>query len=69
MSKRDESNKQRFNSPQGWLKTNTLCRLGLCGMLQAEDETHCWGECSTCGKVAGVVSREAIRRYMDAEPR
>lgn len=60
-------NKQRFNVPQGWLRRNTVCRLGMCGFNQGTDDTHCWGECGRCGKVAGVVSREAIRRYMDRE--
>jgi len=56
-----ESYKQRWNEPQSWLKRHTICALGICGFNQQSDDTHIWGECATCGKVAGVVSRSALR--------
>lgn len=46
-----------------------MCRLGWCGMVQKCNQNHIWGECPICGKVAGVVSREAVRRYIEAEQR
>lgn len=45
------------------------CWLGWCGMDQRANDTHIWGECPTCGKVAGIVSRESVRRYIEAEER
>lgn len=31
------------------------------------DGTGCWGECVTCGKRFGFVSREQLRAYCDRE--
>jgi hypothetical protein len=38
-----------------------------CGMNQMSSDSHIWGECPRCGRVAGIISRESIRRYIDAE--
>jgi len=38
-------------------------------MVQRDDDTHVWGECLKCGRIAGKISREAIRRYIEAERR
>ena len=46
-----------------------MCRLGWCGMIQRSNDTHIWGECPQCGRVAGVVSRESVRRYIETEER
>lgn len=46
-----------------------MCWWGACGMIQKANDTHIWGECPRCGKVAGLVSREFIRRYIEAEQR
>lgn len=46
-----------------------MCRLGWCSMVQKCNDAHIWGECPRCGKVAGVVSRESVRRYIEAEQR
>lgn len=46
-----------------------MCWPGFCGMVTTGDDKYLWGECPSCGKRAGVVSREAIRRYMEAEER
>lgn len=47
-----------------------LCRLGLCQTFRPTwNDTHLWGECTLCGKRAGTISREAMRRYMEAEMR
>ena len=46
-----------------------LCGLGWCGMVQRCNDTHIWGECPRCGRVAGVVSRDSIRRYIEAKAR
>lgn len=47
-----------------------LCRLSLCQMFKTGgNDTHLWGECVLCGKRAGIVSREAVRRYGEAEER
>lgn len=46
-----------------------LCWWGGCGMVQRGDDKYLWGECPGCGKVSGLVSREAIRRYIDAKER
>lgn len=51
------------------LRKLLLCWWGACGMVQRGDATHVWGECPRCGKVAGLISREAIRRYIDAQER
>jgi hypothetical protein len=50
-----------------FLRQIFMCPLNLCGMTTAGNETHLWGECPRCGKRAGVVSREAVRRYMKAK--
>lgn len=44
-----------------------LCWLGMCACRPANDDTGCWGECVTCGRRAGFVSREVLRRYLDRE--
>lgn len=44
-----------------------VCWWGGCGMSQRDNATHLWGECTRCGKVAGVISREAVRRYSNAK--
>jgi phage FluMu protein Com len=36
-------------------------------MAPRSNATHLWGECPRCGKIEGLTSREAIRRYMRAE--
>lgn len=46
-----------------------MCRFGWCGMVQESNDTHIWGECPRCGRVAGVVSRDSVRRYIEAEAR
>lgn len=48
---------------------NLMCRFGWCGMVTRSDDTHIWGECLRCGKRAGLISREAVRRYAEAEAR
>lgn len=45
------------------------CWLGWCGMVQRSNDTHLWGECERCGKVAGLITREAVWRYIQAEER
>lgn len=57
------ANKQRWNVPQGWLRRHTICAAGMCGFKQQDDDTHVWGECTRCGRVAGVVSRTDLRRH------
>lgn len=49
-----------------FLRKMFVCWWGGCGMVQRDDNTHIWGECLRCGKVAGIVSREALRRLLDA---
>ena len=44
------------------------CWLGHAMVTQSGD-THIWGECIRCGKRAGLVSREAVRRVLEAEAR
>jgi hypothetical protein len=44
-----------------------MCWRGACLCAPMEDDTHLWGECTTCGQQAGKVSREFLRRYADAE--
>lgn len=46
-----------------------MCHLEWCGMVQKSNNTHIWGECPRCGRVAGVVSRESVRRYIETEAR
>jgi len=43
-----------------------LCFFSLCGYKFASDDTGCWGECITCGKRAGFVSRETLSKYTQA---
>lgn len=53
-----------------FLRKQFLCRFQLCQTFKlAESSTHLWGECQICGKRAGEISREAIRRYIEAEER
>lgn len=55
------------NGPS-FLRLNIMCRLGLCETFGTEgDDTHLWGECCICGKRAGMISREAVRRYAEAQ--
>lgn len=44
-----------------------LCWMQLCGFKTNSDDGGIWGECVTCGKRAGYVSREDMRRYIDRE--
>lgn len=46
-----------------------MCTLRMCPFVQMCDNTHLWGECIHCGKQAGKISREAVRRYIEAEER
>lgn len=50
-----------------FLRRMTLCKLQMCPHKTASDDTHLWGECVFCGHKAGVVSREAVRRYIRAQ--
>lgn len=53
-----------------FLRKVFLCRFGLCSTFKTNgNDTHLWGECQICGKRVGEISREAIRRYMDAQER
>jgi hypothetical protein len=38
-------------------------------MVTQSDDTHLWGECVRCGKRAGLVTRQAVRRVLEAEER
>jgi hypothetical protein len=49
----------------GWLRRNTLCKLGLCGCITGGNDTHLWAECVRCGRVSSVLSRETMRAYME----
>lgn len=44
------------------------CWLGH-AMVTRDDNTHLWGECIHCGKRAGLISRKAVRAYIEAEER
>ena len=44
-----------------------MCWSGFCGMVRRRDDTHLWAECPRCGKTAAKITREAVRRYLDAE--
>lgn len=44
-----------------------LCWTGWCGAVQQSNDTHIWAECVTCGKKIAPVSREAVRRYIQAQ--
>lgn len=48
---------------------NLRCRFGFHAMVTRDDDTHLWGECIRCGKRAGLVSRKAVRAYIEAEER
>jgi hypothetical protein len=39
----------------------------MCGAAQKANHTHIWAECVHCGKVIAPISREAVRRYIQAE--
>lgn len=43
------------------------CTIGACPFKTNSDEHGVWGECTRCGKRAGYVTREQIRRYVEAE--
>lgn len=45
------------------------CKFGFHRMFQRDDETHIWGECERCGKRSGLVSRRAVRAYIEAQER
>lgn len=49
------------------LRRLTLCKLRMCPHKPGGSDTHLWGECTICGSLAGVVSREAVRRYIRAQ--
>lgn len=40
-----------------------MCLAGWCGFITGSDDTGIWGECATCGKRVGFVSREELRAY------
>ena len=41
-----------------------FCHFGQCQTFkQQSDETGVWGECVKCGKRAGFISRDVLRRY------
>lgn len=44
-----------------------LCWTGWCGAVQNSDDKYIWAECVTCGKVIAPISREAVRRYIQAQ--
>lgn len=51
-----------------FLRRHLICRFQMCQTFrQRENGTHIWGECTICGKQSGKTSREAIRRYIEAE--
>lgn len=50
-----------------FLRRMTLCKLRMCPHKPGGDDTHLWGECVVCGSKAGVISREAARRYIRAQ--
>lgn len=53
-----------------FIRKQMLCRFKLCQTFKTNgNDTHLWGECHICGKRVGDVSREAVRRYMDAQER
>lgn len=41
-----------------------VCWWGACGMIQRNDDIAIWGECPRCHKIAGYLTRDAIRAYM-----
>lgn len=47
-----------------------ICSLGLCqSFVSKSDDDTLWGECWRCGKVAGKISRQAVRDYIENDPR
>ena len=43
-----------------------LCALGICRACNTKsDNSGCWGECVSCSKKHGFVSRENLRKYCD----
>jgi hypothetical protein len=46
-----------------WLR----CKCAMCPCVPMDDDTGCWGQCVTCGKRFGFVTREQLRRYADHE--
>jgi hypothetical protein len=43
-----------------------VCLIGWHACVTRSDDTHLWGECIHCGKRAGLITREAVRRYGEA---
>jgi hypothetical protein len=51
-----------------FLRRHLICRFQMCQTFaQKDNDTHLWGECTVCGKRSGVISRAAVRRYLEAE--
>ena len=53
------------------LRRLTLCRLGMCPFRTASNDEALWGQCTIpgCGKRSGYITREAVRRYAEAQER
>jgi hypothetical protein len=51
------------------LRRLTLCKMKLCPHRAGSDDTHLWGECVNCGQRVAVISRAAVRRYIEAQER
>lgn len=49
-----------------FLRKLFICPTGSCPFVQGEDDTGFWGECTICGKRAGFVTKEELRRYAGA---
>ena len=46
------------------LRRVILCPFGQCQTFKHQaDDTGAWGECVKCGKRAGFISRDVLRRY------
>ena len=44
------------------------CAFGWCPFITESNDAGVWGECALgCGKRAGYVSRELLRRHIDRE--
>lgn len=54
-------------TPMLLLRKLFVCWWGGCGMVTQSDDQNVWGECLRCGKKAALCSREALRRYIEAE--
>jgi hypothetical protein len=52
--------------PRPWWRL-PACWLQMCGAEQKANHTHIWAECTHCGKIIAPISREAVRRYIQAE--